>query len=134
MQEKSFTVFVIDDDDSIQRALERLLRSEGYHVVTFGSAEDFLHSGVVRGESCLVLDIRLPGMSGLDLQDRLALNGKKQAIIFITAHDNPQWQERAKTAGAVAYLRKPFDQQSLLDAVRHCRHQRKGDNNELTAR
>lgn len=125
MQEKSFTIFVIDDDDSIQRALERLLRSEGYHVVAFGSAEDFLHSGVVRAECCLVLDIRLPGMSGLDLQDRLALNGQKQAIIFITAHDNPQWQERAKAAGAIAYLRKPFDQQSLLDAVRHCRPQRK---------
>jgi FixJ family two-component response regulator len=123
MSEQSFTVFVVDDDESIRRALKRLLRSEGYHVVTFGSAEDLLESHAVRGRGCLVLDIRLPGMSGLDLQDKLASLGEKQPIIFITAHENLQWQERAKSAGAIAYLRKPFDQQSLLDAVHLSRQQ-----------
>jgi FixJ family two-component response regulator len=123
MTEKRFTVFVIDDDESIRRALKRLLRSEGYHVVAFGSAEEFLQSGNVRGEGCLVLDIHLPGMSGLDLQDTLSSSREKQPVIFITAHENPQWQQRAKAAGAIAYLRKPFEQQSLLDAVRFCQQE-----------
>jgi FixJ family two-component response regulator len=130
MLEPSFTVFVVDDDESIQRALKRLLRSEGYRVVTFGSAEDLLESGSVLGEGCLVLDIRLPGMSGLDLDERLSSSGRRRPVIFMTAHDNPQWQERAGAAGAVAYLRKPFDQQSLLDAVRLALARRSGPGKE----
>jgi len=116
--QESFTVYVVDDDESIRRALGRLLRSAGYDALTFESAEEFLDSASGLGEGCLVLDIRLPGMTGLDLQERLAAGGKKDAVIFMTAHDNPQWQERAKKAGAVAYLRKPFAEQSLLDAIR----------------
>jgi FixJ family two-component response regulator len=114
----SFTVFVVDDDESIQKALKRLLRSEGYDVVTFGSAEEFLASCSVLGEGCLLLDIRLPGMSGLDLEEKLSSSGMKHPVIFMTAHDNPRWQERAEAAGAIAYLRKPFDQASLLGAIR----------------
>lgn len=121
MREDPFTVYVVDDDESIQRALKRLLRSRGYHVLTFGSAEDFLQSGMVRGEGCLVLDIRLPGMTGLDLYEKIVSTVVKVPVIFITAHDNLQWQERAKAAGAVAYLRKPFQQELLLDALFHCR-------------
>lgn len=117
MPEESFTVFVVDDDESIQRALKRLLRSEGYHVVTFGSAEDFLDSCSAVGKGCLVLDIRLPGMTGLDLYEKVVSSVVKYPVIFMTAHDNPQWQQRAKAAGAIAYLRKPFGRQSLLDAV-----------------
>jgi FixJ family two-component response regulator len=117
MAQEEFTVYVVDDDDSIRRALKRLLRSLGYHAITFESAEEFLDSAPYLGEGCLVLDIRLPGMTGLDLQEKLASSGAKYSVIFMTAHDNPQWRERAKKAGAIAYLRKPFGDQSLLDAI-----------------
>ena len=117
LPEKSFTVFVVDDDDSVRRALNRLLRANGYQVRTFESAEDFLLSDRVRTEGCMVLDIRLPGMSGLDLYEKLASSGVNYPVIFITAQDNPQWQKRAAETDAVAYLRKPFDQQLLLDAL-----------------
>jgi FixJ family two-component response regulator len=117
MPRESFTVYVVDDDESIRRALKRLLRSAGYHAVTFNSAEEFMEATYWRGEGCLVLDIRLPGMTGLDLQEKLVALGAKYPVIFMTAHDNPQWRERANKAGAVAYLRKPFDEESLLDAI-----------------
>jgi FixJ family two-component response regulator len=121
--QESFTVYVVDDDESIRRALKRLLRSMGYHAVTFESAEDFMEATSCRGEGCLVLDISLPGMTGLDLQEKLASSGAKYPVIFMTAHDNPHWQERAKKAGAVAYLRKPFDEQSLLGAIQLACHE-----------
>jgi len=117
MPQESFTVYVVDDDESIRRALKRLLRSMGYHAVTFDSAEEFMEATSCRGEGCLVLDIRLPGMTGLDLQEKLVSLGAKYPVIFMTAHDNLHWQERAKKAGAIAYLRKPFDEQSLLNAI-----------------
>jgi len=117
LPEKSFTVFVVDDDDSVRKALKRLLRANGYQVMTFESAEDFLLSGGVRTEGCIVLDIGLPGMSGLELYEKLASSEAKNPVIFITAQDNPQWQKRAAETDAVAYLRKPFDQQLLLDAL-----------------
>jgi FixJ family two-component response regulator len=114
---KTFTVFIVDDDDSIRMALRRLLKANGYQVMTFESAEDFLASDWVRKDGCIVLDMKLQGMSGLDLHEKLASFQANCPVIFITAHDNPQWQERAAQMGAVAYLRKPFDQQSLLDAL-----------------
>ena len=117
LPEKSFTVFIVDDDDSVRKALKRLLSANGYQVMTFESAEDFLLAGRVRAEGCIVLDIRLPGMSGLDLYEKLASSGPDYPVIFITAQDNPQWQKRAAETDAVAYLRKPFDQQLLLDAI-----------------
>jgi FixJ family two-component response regulator len=123
MPQKSITVYVVDDDESVRRALQRLLRSAGYHAVTFESAEDFIDSTPGGAEGCLVLDIRLPGMTGLDLQEKLSSSGAKYAVIFMTAHDNPQWRQRAKRAGAVAYLRKPFDEQSLLDAIQLACHE-----------
>jgi FixJ family two-component response regulator len=118
MPQKSFTVYVIDDDESIRRALRRLLKSAGYHALTFESAEEFLDFTSGRGRGCLVLDIRLPGMTGLELQAELASRGATYAVILMTGHDNPEWQERAKKAGATAYLKKPFHEQSLLDAIR----------------
>jgi len=123
MPQKAVTVYVVDDDESVRRALQRLLRSAGYHAVTFESAEDFIDSTPGRGEGCIVLDIRLPGMTGLDLQEKLSSSGAKYAVIFMTAHDNPQWQERAKKAGALAYLRKPFSEQSLLNAIQLASHE-----------
>jgi FixJ family two-component response regulator len=114
---ESFNVYVVEDDESIRKAIGRLLRSVGYHASTYESAEEFLESTAGAGEGCLILDIRLPGMTGLDLQEKLALRGAKYSVIFMTAHDQPQWQERAKKAGALAYLKKPFKDQSLLDAL-----------------
>ena len=116
--QESFTVYVVEDDESIRRAIGRLLRSVGYHALTFESAEAFLDSTAGAGEGCLILDIRLPGMTGLDLQEELTSRGAKYSVIFMTAHDHPHWQERAKKAGALAYLKKPFGDQSLLDAIR----------------
>ena len=117
MPRESFNVYVVEDDESIRRAIGRLLRSVGYHASTYESAEDFLDSTAGAGEGCLILDIRLPGMTGLDLQEKLASSGAKYSVIFMTAHDHPQWKERAKKAGALAYLKKPFKDQSLLDAI-----------------
>jgi FixJ family two-component response regulator len=117
LPEKPFTVSVVDDDESVRKALKRLLRAHGYDVMTYESAEDFLLSDAVRTEGCILLDIRLPGMSGLDLYEKLASSGATHPVIFMTAHDTPQWQERAAKMHAVAYLRKPFDQQSLIDAI-----------------
>jgi FixJ family two-component response regulator len=116
-QEK-FTVYVVDDDESIRRALKRLLSSANYPAVTFVSAEDFMDYAPKEGKGCLVLDIRLPKMTGLDLEEKLASSGAKWPVIFMTGHENPQWEERAKKAGAVAYLKKPFGDRALLDAIR----------------
>ena len=117
LPEKSIFVFIVDDDDSVRKALKRLLRANGYQVVTFESAEEFLLANRFRAEGCIVLDICLPGMSGLDLHEKLASSGANYPVIFITAQDNPQWQKMAAETDAVAYLRKPFDQQLLLDAL-----------------
>lgn len=119
MPEKSFTVFIVDDDESVRKALKRLLVAHGYSVMTFESAEDFLLSGSVRAKGCIVLDMRLPGMSGLDLYEKIASSGAIHPVVFMTAHDNPQQEEWAAKMDSVAYLRKPFDQQSLLDAIHH---------------
>lgn len=123
MPQKSFAVYIVDDDASIRSALNRLLRSVGYQVLSFESAEDFLNSASGLGEGCLVLDIHLKGMTGFDLQEKLTASGMIYKVIFMTAYDNPQWRDRAKTAQAVAYLMKPFGEQALLDAVALCRQQ-----------
>jgi FixJ family two-component response regulator len=93
----------------------------GYHALTFASAEEFLEFTPVPGEGCLVLDIHLPKMTGLDLQEKLTSSGAKYSVIIITAHDNPQYRERAEKAGVIAYLSKPFSEQALLEAVDRCR-------------
>lgn len=118
MPQGSFTVNIVDDDQSVRKALERLLRSMGYRALTFESAEEFLEATSGSDEGCLVLDIRLPGITGLELQEELASRGAKYSIIFMTAHDNPRWQERARRVGAVAYLKKPFHESSLLEAIK----------------
>jgi FixJ family two-component response regulator len=117
MPKGSVTVYIVDDDESVRRALERLLRSVGYRASTFESAEAFLEATSGRSEGCLILDILLPGITGLDLQEKLTSLGAKYSIIFMTAHDNPQWQQRARQGGAVAYLTKPFQENSLLEAI-----------------
>jgi FixJ family two-component response regulator len=110
-------VFVVDDDPSVRRAIKRLVGSVGLQVELFGSAQEFVGSKHPDAPSCLVLDIRLPGISGLDFQPQLAEAGIRIPIIFITAHGDIPMTVRAMKAGAVEFLTKPFRDQDLLDAI-----------------
>ena len=110
-------VFIIDDDASMRRALTNLFQSVGLEVEAFGSAPEMLQSKVPDVASCLVLDIRLPGLSGLDLQTELASANIHIPIIFITGHGDIPMTVRAMKGGAVDFLTKPFRDQDLLDAV-----------------
>jgi len=111
------TIFLIDDDESIRKAVGRLLRSAGLIVETFASAEEFMRSPGMAAPGCLILDVHLPGLSGLELQQRLTAEGEGVPIVFITAYNDDQARERALRTGAIAFLQKPFEEQSLLDAV-----------------
>lgn len=117
MDEKLLTVLVVDDDESVRRAMRRLLISNGYPVLTFASAEELLLSTQVWENVCLLLDIRLPGISGFELHANLVASGVTCPAIFMTAHDDSQWLEKTAAVGAVAFLRKPFGEQSLLGAI-----------------
>jgi FixJ family two-component response regulator len=117
MSSEAPVVFVIDDDVSMREALRNLLRSVGLRVETFETAREFLTSQRPDAPGCLVLDVRLPGLSGLDLQRELAKSDIKVPIIFITGHGDIQMSVRAMKAGAVEFLVKPFRDQDLLDAV-----------------
>ena len=117
MNDEHPTVFVVDDDASMREALRNLLRSVGLAVETFGSAQEFLSSDRSKAPGCLVLDVRLPGLSGLDLQRQLADANLQIPIVFITGHGDIQMSVRAMKAGAVEFLTKPFRDQDLLDAV-----------------
>jgi FixJ family two-component response regulator len=117
MTEKPPIVFVVDDDVSIRNALKSLIRSVGLRVELFGSSRDFLQRQRPDAPSCLILDVRLPGESGLDLQRDLADANIHVPIIFITGHGDMPMSVRAKKAGAVAFLTKPFRDQDLLDAI-----------------
>jgi FixJ family two-component response regulator len=117
MSEPQSIVFVVDDDASVRRAIQRLIESVGLHVESFGSAKEFLQANRSDVPSCLVLDIRLPGKSGLELQRELAEANIRIPIIFITSHGDVPMTVRAMKAGAVEFLTKPFRDQDLLDAV-----------------
>jgi RNA polymerase sigma factor (sigma-70 family) len=110
-------VFVVDDDDDVRRSLERLIGSVGLEVETFASAQEFLQREPPDDPACLVLDVRMPGLSGLDLQQKLTAAGLGVPIIFMTGHGTVPMSVRAMKAGAVDFLQKPFDDQVLLDAV-----------------
>jgi FixJ family two-component response regulator len=118
MRDRPPTVFVVDDDPSVRRGLERLLRSAGYRAETFASAREFLQRGDPNAGGCLVLDVRMPGQSGLELYDVLATAGHSIPVIFITGHGDIPMAVRAIKAGAVDFLPKPFDDEALLEAVR----------------
>jgi len=111
------TVFVIDDDPDIRRAMQRLLKTVGLNAELFAAAQDFLERKMPEVPSCLVLDLRLPGMSGLEVQRRLIEAGVKIPIIFITAHGDIPTSVRAMKSGAVEFLTKPFRDKDLLDAI-----------------
>ena len=117
MTEAAPVVFVVDDDPSVRRAIKRLVESVGLQVELFGSAQEFLRRERPHARSCLVLDIRLPGISGLDLQRELLEANVHIPVIFITAHADIPMTVRAMKAGAVEFLTKPFRDQDLLDAT-----------------
>jgi FixJ family two-component response regulator len=111
------TVFVIDDDDLVRASIHGMLKSVGLRSETFGTAQEFLRSKRPEGPSCLVLDVRLPGVNGLDFQRELADTGIRIPIIFITGHGDIPMTVRAMKSGAVEFLTKPFRDQDLLDAI-----------------
>ena len=118
MSEPEPIVFVVDDDLSVRRSTERLIRSIGLEVQTFTSAREFLKNPRPARPACLVLDVRMPGLSGMDLQHELTRSGIHIPIIFITAHGDIPMSVRAMKAGATEFLTKPFRSRNLLDAIR----------------
>ncbi len=130
MKSERPVVFVIDDDVSIREALSNLLRSVGLDVRTFGTAQEFLDGPRPDVPACLVLDVRLPGPSGLDLQRRLADAGIPIPIIFITGHGDIRMSVRAMKAGAIEFLTKPFRDQELLDAVQQAIERNRAERQE----
>ena len=117
MPEANSTVLVIDDDPDVRASVGRLLRSLGMDVQLFASISDFLKSDPPNGPACLVLDVRLPGQSGLDLQRELALAKRELPIVFITGHGDIPMSVQAMKGGAIEFLTKPFRDQDLLDAI-----------------
>ena len=117
-EEKSSLIVIVDDDESMRSALQGLMKEAGFQAITFASAEEFLNSGAQKGTACLIADIRMPGMSGLDLQSKLNRDRIRIPIIFITALGDEKLRMQALRAGAVEFLSKPFDDDALLDIVR----------------
>ena len=107
-------IAIVDDDDAVREAMKFLMRSFGYHASTFGSADEFLKSEQVSNTSCLITDLHMPGLSGLDLQDRLIAGGHRIPIIFITGYPDENARVRAMKAGAIAFLSKPFNADLLI--------------------
>ena len=117
MKEAKPVVFIVDDDASVRRSLERLMKSVGLTAKSFASAAQFLQSGHREETGCLILDVRMPEISGLDLQEKLSRAGILLPVIFISGHGTVPISVRAMKAGAVDFLLKPFDEQDLIDAV-----------------
>ena len=140
MIEPGAVVFVVDDDPSVRRSTERLLRLAGLKVQTYSSAREFLDGQRPEGPACLVLDVRMPGLTGMDLQRELVQSGIHIPIIFITAHGDIPMSVRAMKAGAVEFLTKPFRSRSLVDAVLaaierdRSAHKERSETQELHAR
>ena len=111
-------VLILDDDASVRRALARLIRSAGFEARTFASASEFLETGLQTEPACLVVDVRMPGQSGLDLQETLSAAGWEVPIVFITGHADVPTSVRAMRRGAVHFLEKPVDDETILDAIR----------------
>jgi FixJ family two-component response regulator len=118
IQRKANMVAIVDDDDLMRTALQGLLKSAGLAAQAFVSAEEFLRSGRQHDTACLITDIRMPGMSGLELQAQLNADHCRIPTIFITAHGDAKMRMQAMRAGAVEFLAKPFDDEALLESVR----------------
>src|SRR3984893_700173 len=117
-EEKHGLIAIVDDDDLMRTAVQGLLKSVGWPAQAFASAEEFLQSGQQRQTACLIADIRMPGMSGLELQAKLNAEHCRIPTIFITAHGDARLRMQALRAGAVEFLAKPFDDEALLKSVR----------------
>jgi FixJ family two-component response regulator len=110
-------ISIVDDDESVRDATKSLLRSSGYTAQSFGSAEEFLESAQLAETDCLVTDVQMPGLSGVELQDRLLSDGHDVPTIFISAFPNPRLERQVLESGAIAYLRKPFKEEELLEYI-----------------
>jgi FixJ family two-component response regulator len=110
-------ISIVEDDASVREATKGLVRSLGYSAATFASAEEYLRSERVRDTACLITDVQMPGMSGIDLQDRLIADGRRTPIIFVTAYPEERIRARALRAGAVGFLSKPFTDESLIECL-----------------
>jgi FixJ family two-component response regulator len=119
MSEAAATVFVVDDDKSILRALTRLLKAEGFAIETFSSPRDFLERPSHDGPGCLVLDLQMPGVSGLEVQEAVSGAGRALPIVFVSGHGSVPSSVKAMKAGAIDFLTKPFDDGQLLAAIRN---------------
>jgi FixJ family two-component response regulator len=113
------TIVIIDDDEPVRTATENLMRSLGLGTLTFASAEEFLEVPGLGGASCLIVDINMPGMNGLELQQRLLAEGHKVPVIFITGCPQEHLRRQASAAGAIGFLSKPFDSQRLIECIGH---------------
>ncbi len=114
---KVHVISIIDDDESVREATKNLIRSLGYHAATFASAEEYLQSDDAWRSSCLITDLHMPGMSGVDLQERLIADGNRTPMIFMTAYFDESIRARALRAGAFGFLRKPYDEKYLVECL-----------------
>ncbi len=110
-------IYILDDDESVLNALKRLVKAVGFKAETFASTNEFIDFSTLRKPDCLILDVQMPEETGIELMERLNTQGFNIPAIFITAHDDDHTRERVKNTGALAYLRKPFDDESLIDAI-----------------
>jgi FixJ family two-component response regulator len=117
MDRSRLRIAIVDDDESVRKALKRLLRAANLDADTFASGRDFIDSLAAQVPDCIVLDLHMPGMNGLDVQQQLARSGLQLPIVIITGHDEPLARAQCLTSGAAAYLRKPLDDKALLDAI-----------------
>ena len=127
MPKKKPVIAIVDDDDSIREATMSLMRASDFSAEAYPCAEDFLTSGRLQRTSCLIADVRMPGMSGLELHRRLVLSGNPIPTVLITAHPDDGTRARALEAGIIGYLTKPFDDDDLLGCIRSALDHRKKD-------
>jgi FixJ family two-component response regulator len=116
-EETKPTIYIVDDDKSVLKAMKRLIRSMDMDVKTFASGQEFLDSGFKDQNACLIADIKMPAMGGMELQKKVVAKGSKMPVIFITAFDSKNLRSQAKEAGAAGYFQKPVDGQALLDLI-----------------
>ena len=134
MVKKKNLVYVIDDDGSVRRAFQLLFQSADFDVQAFCSAEKFLESASFRDDSCIILDMRMPGMTGLDLQKKLASRKIRIPVIVVSAYDDAPTRDLARELGAVAFFRKPVDDQALIDAILWVLGEKRKDKKAVTSK
>ena len=134
MVKKKNLVYVIDDDGSVRRAFQLLFRSADFDVQTFCSAEEFLESASLSDDSCIILDMRMPGMTGLDLQKKLVSQRIRIPVIVVSAYDDAPARDLARELGAVAFFRKPVDDQALIDAILWVLGEKRKDKEAVTGK